>query len=230
VVDSSLVSIVGDVHYSGGGSLGYVLGVARTERIALAHGPRTLAELAVLTPETAWQRLSAGSGAKGRRLYDWALIEAEPTAEGHRWALIRRHRTTKELAFYRCYAPEPVALKRLVAVAGRRWTVEEGFQQSKGLAGLDEHQVRTWRSWYRWSLFAMWAYAFLAACAAIEQRQDPAADGMTALTCNEIAHLLNALFPRRPEIEHVLGWSVFRRSHQDSARRCHYRRQAAREP
>lgn len=209
--------------------LGYVMAVARTERLELPRGPATVAELAVLAPGTAWQRLSAGPGAKGQRFYDWALIEAEPTPSGHRWALVRRHRTTGELAFYRCYAPETVPLKRLVTVAGRRWAVEESFQQGKGLAGLDEHQVRTWCSWHRWSLFAMLAYALLAAMAAIEARQSPPGQGLIALTCNEIAHLLSALFVAAPVPEHVLGWSLFRRSHQANARRCHYRRQALHE-
>ncbi|GHC89727.1 transposase [Nocardiopsis terrae] len=209
--------------------LGYVMAVARTERLMLPCGPATVGELAVLAPGTAWQRLSARPGAKGQRFYDWALIDAEPAPSGCRWALIRRHRTTGELAFYRCYAPEMVPLKRLVAVAGRRWRVEESFQQGKGLAGLDEHQVRTWCSWHRWSLFAMLAYAFLAAMAAIEARQSPSMAELIALTCNEIAHLLNALFATDPDIEHVLGWSLFRRSHQANARQCHYRRQAFQE-
>jgi len=34
--------------------------------------------------------------------------------------LIRRNRTTTELAFYRCWAPEPVPLRTLVMIAGRR--------------------------------------------------------------------------------------------------------------
>ena len=38
-----------------------------------------------------------------------------------------------------------------------RWTIEESFQAGKGLAGLDEHQVRRWTSWRRWTLFAMLA-------------------------------------------------------------------------
>ena len=61
---------------------------------------------------------------------------------GVRWALIRRNRNSGELAFFRCYAPRAVPLSRLVAVAGRRWRVEESFAQGKNLAGLDEHQVR----------------------------------------------------------------------------------------
>jgi SRSO17 transposase len=52
-----------------------------------------------------------------------------------------------------------VPLATLVRVAGRRWTVEEAFQAAKGLAGLDEHQVRCWTSWHRWVTLAMLAHA-----------------------------------------------------------------------
>lgn len=64
----------------------------------------------------------------------------------HQHLLIRRNRRTGELAYYRCYAPRPVPLSTIVKVAGSRWTVEETFQNSKTLAGLDEHQVRRWDS------------------------------------------------------------------------------------
>jgi hypothetical protein len=59
---------------------------------------------------------------------------------------VRRNRTTGELAFYRCFTPRPTPLAVLVHVAGRRWRVEEAFQAGKGLRGLDQHQVRRWRS------------------------------------------------------------------------------------
>ena len=150
---------------------------------------------------------------------------------GVRWVLIRRNRTNGELAFFHCYAPEVVPLSRLVAVAvaGRRWRVEESFQQGKGLAGLDEHQVRTWTSWHRWSLLVMVAYAFLALCRVRELRYHPVPAGLIELTCNEIARLLAALFPPESGLELVLAWSVFRRAHQTHARRCHYRRQTVQE-
>ncbi|GAB4006781.1 hypothetical protein GCM10029992_58660 [Glycomyces albus] len=69
-----------------------------------------------------------------------------------------------------------------------RWRIEETFQGAKELAGLDEHQVRTWTSWHRWVTLAMLAYAFLAvtrACAT-----NPGRTGMVPLACNEIRHLL----------------------------------------
>ncbi len=91
--------------------------------------------------------------------------------------------------FYRCYSPQPVPLRELVRVAGRRWTVEESFQAGKGLAGVVEHQVRRWTSWRRWTLLAMIAHAVLAVIAAREHAERPAPDGLIALTCSEIRRL-----------------------------------------
>lgn len=206
--------------------VGYVMEMSATDTLATPRGPVAVKQMAVLTPPEAWQRLSAGSGSKGERYYDWALIDDRTDGAGVRWVLMRRNRTTAELAFFRCYAPKAVPLGRLVAVAGRRWRVEESFQQGKGLAGLDEHQVRTWTSWHRWSLLVMVAYAFIAVCRVRELRHYPPPPGLVALTCNEIARLLGELFKTEHGREHVLGWSVFRRAHQARAQQLHYRRQA----
>ncbi|SFF43508.1 hypothetical protein SAMN02787118_106422 [Streptomyces mirabilis] len=104
-------------------------------------------------PKRGWQKLSAGRGAKGQRFYDGAVVDlvdlVDPTPGSHQ-LLIRRSRTTGELAYDRCHPTEPVPLTVLVKTAGSRWRVEETFQAEKGLAGLDEHQVRRYRSWTRW--------------------------------------------------------------------------------
>ena len=81
----------------------------------------------------------------------------------------------------------------LVRVAGRRWTVEERFQAGKGLVGLDQHQVRRWRSWYRWTTLAMLAHAFLVVAALADRTRHPPPSGLIPLTCNEIQHLFAAL-------------------------------------
>jgi hypothetical protein len=67
--------------------------------------------------------------------------------------------------------------------------VEESFQAGKGVAGLDEHQVRRWTSWRRWTLLAMVAHALLAVITATEHTQRPAPAGLIALPCNEIRRL-----------------------------------------
>jgi SRSO17 transposase len=209
--------------------IGYVLAVACAHRVP--GGDRADALVGRL-PTAAWQRISAGRGAKGHRWYDWAFIQLDPGGRpGHHWLLIRRNPKTRELAFYRCYAPHPVPLATLVRVAGTRWRVEETFQAGKGLTGLDQHQVRRWTSWYRWTTLAMLADAFLAVAAATDRAQQPAPAGLIALTCNEIQHLFAALViqPAR-DAWHQVRWSIWRRRHQAHARACHYQRQATQPP
>jgi SRSO17 transposase len=217
--------------------IGYVLAIGCDRRIPTDAGPVRADELAAGLPRHAWQRLSAGAGAKGQRYYEWAWIDH--TDRAHRddplatacWSLlIRRHRDTGELAFYRCYSPQPVPLRELVRVAGRRWTIEEVFQAGKGLAGMDEHQVRQWTSWLRWTLLAMIAHALLAVLAAKEHSDHPAPADMIALTCAEMRRLFNNLVvePART-LACPLRWSTWRRRHQHRARTSHYQRQQAAE-
>jgi hypothetical protein len=178
-------------------------------------------------PAGAWQCISAGKGAKGHRWYDWAFIRLGGDGDhGQRWLLVR-NRKTKELAFYRCWMPRPVPLVTLVHVAGRRWSIEERFQTGKGLVGLDQHQVRRWRSWYRWTTLALLAHALLVVAAVIEHARQQTPFGRVPLTCSEVQHLFAALLARPVgHLGHRLRWSV-RRRHQARVRSCHYRRQAA---
>ncbi|MGW3852402.1 IS701 family transposase [Streptomyces fagopyri] len=209
--------------------VGYVLAVACDHQIATRAGKVRADVLAKKLPKRAWQKLSAGAGAKGHRFYDWALADVADGQAGHRHLLVRRNRSSGELAFYRCYSAAPVPLATLVRVAGRRWTVEETFQTVKGLAGLDEHQVRRWTSWHRWVTLAMLAHAFLAATTAHEHDHRPAPGEVIPLTCNEIQHLFAVLTTIvRPAAYH-LGWSAWRRRHQARSRACHYERQATRQ-
>jgi hypothetical protein len=90
-----------------------------------------------------------------------------------------------------------VPLAVLVRVAGTRWTVEERFQTGKGLCGLDQHQLRRWRSWYRWVTLAMLAHAFLVVAVVTERSCRPPPSGLIPLTCNEVQHLFAARAPAR---------------------------------
>ncbi|PXY16652.1 hypothetical protein BA062_25160, partial [Prauserella flavalba] len=204
----------------------YVLAVACDHRIPGPGRQSVRAdERAAALPKRAWQKLSAGAGAKGRRYYLWARIRLHPAGTtGYHWILMRRNRRTGETAFYRCYSPRRVSLAKLARVAGRRWTIEETFQTGKELTGLDEHQVRTWTSWYRWTTLVMLAHAFLAIAAA-HARHTPPHEGLIPLTRNEIRHLYAQLIlkPAR-RVADILAWSTWRRRHQHHARQSHYQR------
>ena len=61
-----------------------------------------------------------------------------------------------------CFGPSGTAMAELVKVAGRRWAIEECFEEAKGQVGLDQYEVRRWDSWYRHITLAMLAHAYLA--------------------------------------------------------------------
>jgi SRSO17 transposase len=210
--------------------LGYVLAVAKSHLVTTPIGPRPAGELARRLPARAWQRLSAGPGAKGPRWYDWALIEvtdlAVTSGDGPHWLLIRRRISDSEYAFYRAHAPGPVPLTQLVKVAGSRWKVEDGFAGGKELAALDEHQVRTWTSWHRWTILALLAHAFLSVLASQASDRPPPDDLLIPLTRHEIRRLFTGLVQQPPAPRSQLHWSRWRRRHQATARACHYRRRA----
>jgi SRSO17 transposase len=215
--------------------LPYVLAVKCTQPLAPASEPLVpAAQLAEHIPSACWLRISAGYGAKGRRWYAWSrvpLASAGAPQGWGRWLLVRRSLRTGELAYYLCAGPAGLPLVALVRVAGSRWRVEEAFQAGKGLCGLDQHQVRRWRSWYRWVTLAMVAYAFLVVAAVTTRARQPAPPGAIELTCNEIQHLFAALVAAPvTDRGHRLRWSWWRRHKQARARACHYRRQAAQQP
>lgn len=210
------------------GGLGYVLAIGSNRAVLTGTGKVRVDELAAALDQGAWSRLSAGTGAKGPRWYSWAAVDLSEPGPGVRSALIRRNDATGELAYYRCYNPHPVPLATLVAVAGQRWKVEESFQSGKGLTGLDEHQVRRWTSWHRWTTLAMLAHAFLTISAAIERSLHATPTGLIPLTVNEFRKLFEALLlaPIRAT-RAVLDWSRWRRKHQARARTSHYNKRTS---
>ncbi|MDX6320065.1 MAG: hypothetical protein QOD35_3465 [Nocardioidaceae bacterium] len=143
------------------GGLGYVLAVTSGQRL----GARRVDDWAAGVPVGDWQRLSAGEGAKGPRLYDWAFLPyrgGAPPGWGKGLLVRRKLDEPDELTFYLTLAPEGTDLATLVRVAGTRWTIESCFEAAKGEVGLDEYEVRSWTGWHRHVTLAMLAHAYLA--------------------------------------------------------------------
>jgi len=209
---------------------GYVLAVAKSHRVTVATGIVRADQIAAGLPRQAWNRYSAGDGAKGPREYDWAwvrIIPPDDEAGGHHWLLIRRSLADSQLAFYRCWSPTPVGLPALVRVAGTRWHIETCFQAGKNATDLDQHQVRRWNSWYRHTTLAMLAHAILAVIAARERASTHPDPDLIPLTVNEIRHLFAKLVTATVHtIDHLLSWSTWRRRHQARAKTSHYKRRS----
>ena len=114
-----------------------------------------------------WQSLSAGAGAKGPRLYDWATVALSSPAEAgwQRWLVVRRSLQNiaqkDKLAYFLVFARQGTTLEEMVQAIGSRWTVEQCFEVGKSEVGLADSEVRSWHGWYRHVTLALLAQAFL---------------------------------------------------------------------
>jgi SRSO17 transposase len=218
--------------------VGYVFGVACSFTVTLTSGRQVRADQALkLVPPKAWNHASCGAGSKGDRTYWWAWITT--SSDRHHLLVRRNPADPTDVAFFYCYAPagRPATLPVLVAIAGRRWPVEEDFQVGKDQFGLDHSQVRLYTALLRHLVLTMIALAACAVTAAAmrtltntaapppthpddEPPQDP---GLIPLTVAEVKRLTNLVTRTGQRLVHHLRWSWWRRRHQARARWFHHR-------
>lgn len=154
--------------------LRYVLAVACDHEILVDDLSIRIDEHVDQLPGGCWKPHSCGSGSKGEREYDWAVIRfEEQNARGfEEGVLVRRSRSDRtEKAYYRYHAPPGLSGKKLCEVAGKRWNVETAIQHGKGETGLAEYEVRSYEGWYRHITLSMFALAFLTLIKRLESRQ-----------------------------------------------------------
>lgn len=224
--------------------IGYVLGVPCSFPIILPSRPKTRADatLKMLTSRM-WTTASCGPGSKGDRLYAWAWLA---TGSPRHYLLIRRSLTKpSEPAYFYCFVPDsqPATLPTLIAVAGRRWTVEEDHEFGKDHFGFDQAQLRLYTPIYRHLVLVLAALAVCAVAAADARDRTntlppppvtghdmpPEDPGLTPLTVAEIKRLFNLLTRTLHSTAHHLHWSWWRRRHQARARWYHHRARLHRE-
>jgi SRSO17 transposase len=155
---------------------GYVLGVA-SNHVFNSWGKKqfvrgTAAKIAQSLPSNAWQRLSAGEGTKGPRLYDWAYMtladldgeEYNSSLSGTwtRGLLIRRSLADGKLAFFSTWCPKATPIEKLVQIEGCRWAIEDSFETAKNEFGLDHNESRSWHGWHRHVSLVTLAFAMMA--------------------------------------------------------------------
>ena len=154
----------------------YVLGVA-ANHVFNSWGKEQFvrgaaSKIAQNLPKSAWRRLSSGEGTKGARLHDWAYLELADLDAGEydstlvgewtRGLLIRRRIADGDLAFFSTWCPKGTPMKKLAAVEGHRWAIEDSFETAKNELGLDHNETRSWHGWHRHVSLVMLAFAMMA--------------------------------------------------------------------
>src|ERR687886_866277 len=113
----------------------YVLAVSGKDHVWSGWRQVQVKTLLAQLPAEGWERLSAGAGANGPREDDWLRLPIGSGLQevGRHWLLVRRSiGDPRELTAYVVFAPVGTAIATLVAVAGKRWTVESDFETTKG--------------------------------------------------------------------------------------------------
>ena len=128
----------------------YVLAVSGKEYVWLGWRQQRVKTILADLSGQGWERVSAGKGTKGERLYDWTALELAPPMQAGfgRLLLVRRSlEEPHELAAYVVFGRVKATFKQIVRAAGSRWAVEECFESAKGEVGLDQYEVRSWHGW-----------------------------------------------------------------------------------
>ncbi len=168
--------VVGDEVYGNDGHLRhaleergqrYALTVSAGQSFVIGWGQQRARAVIADLPAQAWERLSAGDGSKGPRLYDWARVRLNNahSPAWERWLVARRSihapDDPRAVAYAVVFAPADTSLAEIARVIGRRWAIETSFQEGKGEVGLDQYEVRSWHGWHRHITLALLAHAFL---------------------------------------------------------------------
>ena len=224
---------------------GYVLGVSGSHQfnswIGKPEVAGTAEEIGEELDPSAWQRLSAGSGTKGERMYEWAYCELADLEAGEyddslsglwtRGLLIRREPDRRRACVLHHLVPgrhlDRYARGHRGAALGHRGRVRD--RQDRARAGAQ-----------RDTLMARLASPRLARHArlhhdggrapprkpdAAPKNEDGASSARALIrwSVQEIRRVAMRLAQRRIQPAHVIAWSLWRRAHQAAAREAHIR-------
>jgi SRSO17 transposase len=143
-------------------------GEEHTQRVlALSSpAPTSVAEWAQSLRPHAWHRRTVSEGSQGPIEYEFARKRVTLCKEGlpNRtvWLVIKRSLGTTPRYWYSISnAPVSATLGLFVWLSGKRWAIEQSFEESKGELGMDHDEVRTFAGWHHHILVTMLAHFFL---------------------------------------------------------------------
>ena len=227
---------------------GYVLGVA-ANHVFRSWGKEqfvsgTAGTIAQSLPKTAGGACQRAKEPKGRGcttgpISNWPISRPENTTAPSpgmdaRPADPPQHRRWRSRLLLHL-VPQRHALKKLVAVEGHRWAIEDSFETAKNELGLDHNETRSWHGWHRHVSLVMLAFAMMAA---IRHRANapPLKKTLPRRRSNVAPDPL--VDPGNPSYHHqaratahqtarIIAWSLWRRAHQAEARRAHLKKKNA---
>ena len=143
-------------------------GQERSKRVVVGaeHKPTTVAAFAASLPASSGYRRKVSEGTKGPIEYELARQRVTLSKGGLPdrtvWLVMKRTLGSEpRYAYAISHAPRSTPLRMLVWLSGRRWAIEQCFEECKGEVGMDHYEVRKYRGWHHHMLMTMLAHFFL---------------------------------------------------------------------
>jgi SRSO17 transposase len=178
--------------------------------------PMSVAEWAQGLRPHCWYRRTVSEGSKGPIAYEFARRRVTLCRDGLPdrtvWLVVKRSLSpTPKYWYYISNAPVSAPLSLFVWMSGRRWAIEQCFEESKSDVGMDHYEVRTYKGWHHHMLMTMLAHFFLWRLKIRLEKKSP------ALTVPQLRRLLEEVLPLRrwtSELKVALIAWVQKRNHQ----------------
>ena len=158
----------------------------RSKRIvASATAPGSVAALTASLSPSSWYWRKVSEGTKGPIVYEFARQRVTLCKEGLPertvWLIIKRTvGAESSYSYYISKAPVSTPLGTFVWLSGRRWAIEQCFEESKTELGMDHYEVRKYPGWHHHMLATMLAHFFLWRLKLRLGKKSSSADGVTA--------------------------------------------------
>jgi SRSO17 transposase len=128
--------------------------------------PQSVAALAQSLRPHMWYRRTVSQGSKGPIEYEFARKRVTICRDGLPdrtvWLVIKRSVGATPRYWYAISnAPASAPLRLFVWLSGRRWSIEQCFEESKSELGMDHYEVRTFAGWHHHMLVTILAHFFL---------------------------------------------------------------------
>jgi SRSO17 transposase len=181
----------------------------------------TVNDIAKGLPESEWKRSYVRDSERGALWTNLAILQVHPRVDGlpgRLQHLIIRKDDNNNIKYQLSNAPLETGLARLAQMSHSRYWIERAFQDGKGLAGLADYQIVTWRGWHHHVALSLLAMLMLLSISV------ESGDEIECLTVQDVKVMLEYLLLRGHFVEkEVLRFLKYRIQSRNSARMSNHR-------